>query len=216
MARADRAAELVDGGLLLVDELLHQRLVVVGQLLEELVAPLLGLLAVLVGDVACPPTPRPCRLPSSGAFISTRSITPWKSPSAPHGSCTTSGLASQAVLDHLDRALEVGAGAVHLVDEADARDVVAVGLAPDGLGLRLDAGDGVEDRDGAVEHAQRPLDLDREVDVAGRVDDVDPVVLPLQVVAAEVIVMPRSCSWTIQSIVGGAFVDLADLVGLPV
>src|SRR5882762_4811902 len=35
--------------------------------------------------------------------------------------------------------------------------------------------------DGAVavfEHAQRPLDLDREIDVAGRVDDVDPVVLP--------------------------------------
>src|SRR5882762_4811903 len=35
--------------------------------------------------------------------------------------------------------------------------------------------------DGAVavfEHAQRPLDLDGEVDVAGRVDDVDPVVLP--------------------------------------
>ena len=33
-----------------------------------------------------------------------------------------------------------------------------------------------EDRDGAVEHAQGALDLDREVHVAGRVDDVDAVV----------------------------------------
>ena len=71
---------------------------------------------------------------------------------------------------------EVGADAVHLVDEADAGDAVLVGLAPHRLGLRLDAGHGVEHGDRAVEHPQRPLDLDGEVDVAGRVDDVDPVV----------------------------------------
>ena len=81
-------------------------------------------------------------------------------------------------------------------------NVVLVGLAPHRLGLRLDAGDRVEHGDGAVEHAQRPLDLDREVDVAGRVDDVDAVVVPdSQVVAAEVIVMPRSCSCAMWSIV---------------
>jgi hypothetical protein len=45
--------------------------------------------------------------------------------------------------------------------------------------LGLDACDRVEDRDRTVEHAQAALDLDREVDVAGRVDDVDPVALPL-------------------------------------
>ena len=88
-------------------------------------------------------------------------------------------MASRRLLDHLDGAEEVGAGAVHLVDEAHARDVVLVGLAPDGLGLRLDAGDRVEHGDGAVEHAQRALDLDGEVDVAGRVDDVDAVVVPV-------------------------------------
>ena len=36
---------------------------------------------------------------------------------------------------------EIGADAVHLVDEADARHAVLVGLAPHRLGLRLDAGD---------------------------------------------------------------------------
>jgi hypothetical protein len=48
---------------------------------------------------------------------------------------------------------EVRAGAVHLVDVGDTRNVVLVGLAPDRLGLRLDAGDGVEYRDRAVKDA---------------------------------------------------------------
>ena len=68
---------------------------------------------------------------------------------------------------------------VHLVDEADAGHVVLVGLAPDRLGLGLHAGDGVENGDGTVEDPQRALHLDGEVHVAGRVDDVDPVVGPV-------------------------------------
>ena len=80
---------------------------------------------------------------------------------------------AEALADRLDAAPEVGAGAVELVDEAEAGDAVAVGLSPDRLGLRLDAGHAVEDDDRAVEHAQAALDLDGEVHVAGRVDDVD-------------------------------------------
>ena len=72
--------------------------------------------------------------------------------------------------------MELGAGAVELVDEADARHAVAVGLTPHRLGLRLDTGDTVEHRDGTVEDAQRALHLDGEVDVARGVDDVDGVV----------------------------------------
>ncbi len=68
---------------------------------------------------------------------------------------------------------EVGAHAVHLVDERDARHLVLVGLAPDGFRLRLHAAHGVVDHAGAVEHAHGALHLDGEVDVAGRVDDVD-------------------------------------------
>src|SRR5690606_30068349 len=67
---------------------------------------------------------------------------------------------------------------VHLVHEADAGDAVTVGLAPHGLRLRLDSGDTVEDGDRAVEDAQGALHLDGEVHVAGRVDDVDLVVVP--------------------------------------
>ena len=85
-------------------------------------------------------------------------------------------LGAEAVDDRVDGEVEVGAELVHLVDEADARDVVLVGLAPHRLGLGLDALLAVEDGDRAVEDAQRALDLDREVDVAGGVDDVDLVV----------------------------------------
>ena len=91
------------------------------------------------------------------------------------GDLQRDGVGAEAVDDRLERALEGGAGAVELVDEADARDAVLVGLTPDGLGLRLDAGDAVEDGDRAVEDAKAALDLHREVDVAGRVDDVDAV-----------------------------------------
>src|SRR5690606_26609000 len=75
----------------------------------------------------------------------------------------------------LDGAHQRGADAIELVDEADARDVVALGLPPDRLGLGLDPGDGVEHRDRTIEHPQRSLDLDGEVDVSGRVDQVDAV-----------------------------------------
>ena len=88
------------------------------------------------------------------------------------------GLAGHAV-DDVGHALEeVGAGLVHLVDEHDTRNVVLVGLAPDGLGLGLDTLVAVENADGAVEHAQRTLDFDGEVDVAGGVDDVQALVVP--------------------------------------
>src|ERR1019366_1157604 len=87
--------------------------------------------------------------------------------------------AVQAIFDHVYAAKEVRAHAVHLVHEADARHVVLVGLAPDGLGLGLDTRHGVKDRHRAVEHAQRTLALDGEIDVTGRVDDIDAVPVPV-------------------------------------
>src|SRR5947207_1231565 len=83
------------------------------------------------------------------------------------------GRGVEPVADHVDGAVEVGADAVHLVDEADAGHAVLVGLTPHRLRLRLHTGHRVEHGDRAVEHPQRPLDFDGEVDVAGRVDDVD-------------------------------------------
>src|SRR3546814_10217846 len=52
------------------------------------------------------------------------------------------------------------------------RNLVLVRLTPHGFRLRLDAGNAVERGDRAVNDAQAALDFDREVDVAGGVDDV--------------------------------------------
>ncbi|MNO94816.1 hypothetical protein D3C76_864450 [compost metagenome] len=60
----------------------------------------------------------------------------------------------QALIDLLDHAQEVGPLAVHLVDVGQAWHVVLVGLAPDCLGLRLDAVSAAEYHDRAIEHAQ--------------------------------------------------------------
>jgi hypothetical protein len=122
---------------------------------------------------------------------------------------------SEAVDHRLHRGEEVGAGAVHLVDEGDPRHPVAVGLAPDRLRLRLDPGDGVEHRDRAVEHAEAALDLDREVHVPGRIDDVDAKIAPERRrrggrdrdAALLLLLHPVHD--------GGALVDLAHLVGAP-
>ena len=73
----------------------------------------------------------------------------------------------------LDGRIEIRAGAIHLVDEGDARDIVFRRLAPDGFGLRLHTGHAAEHGDGTVEHAERTLHLGREIHVAGGVDDVD-------------------------------------------
>ena len=115
----------------------------------------------------------------SKAFISTRSMMPLNSCSAPIGICMTSGFAPRRSSMVFDGEEEVSAQLVHLVDEADAGHVVLVGLAPDGLRLGLHALLAVEHRDSTIEHAQRALHLDGEVDVAGGVDDVDLAVVPV-------------------------------------
>jgi hypothetical protein len=51
-------------------------------------------------------------------------------------------------------------------------------LVPDRLGLSLHAHHAVDDQHRPIEHAQGALDLDREVDVAGCVDQIERVVPP--------------------------------------
>ncbi len=85
------------------------------------------------------------------------------------------GVGLEANLHLVIDLVEVRAGAVHLVDEREAGHLVLVGLAPDGFRLGLHAAHGAVHHAGAVEHAHRALDFDREVDVARGVDDVDAV-----------------------------------------
>ena len=93
------------------------------------------------------------------------------------------GVGPEAFLDLADHAEEVGTRTVHLVDEGDTGHLVLVGLAPDGLRLGFHAAHGAEDGDGAVEHTERTLHLDGEIDMTRSVDDVVliAVVMPIPV-----------------------------------
>ena len=88
---------------------------------------------------------------------------------------------AQLLLELVGHPLAAGPGPVELVDEGQAGHVVAPHLPVDGVRLGLHAGHATEHEHGAVEHAQGPLHLDGEVDVARRVDEVDVVVVPLAV-----------------------------------
>ena len=87
-------------------------------------------------------------------------------------------LASNAINDFSHAVEEVSAGLVHLVDEHDTRNIVFVSLTPHGFGLWLNALVTVENADSTVEHSQRTLDFNGEVNVAGGVDDVQTLAVP--------------------------------------
>ncbi len=76
-------------------------------------------------------------------------------------------------MDHVEHVIEIGAHDVHLIDVDHTGHHVVIGLAPNRFALRLHAALGAHDGDRAVEHAEAALHLDREVDVARGVDDVD-------------------------------------------
>ena len=88
-------------------------------------------------------------------------------------------------MDFVHGAVEVGPFAVHLVDEGNAGDAIFIGLPPDRLALGLDAFAGAEHHHAAIEHAEAAFHLGRKIDVAGRVDEVDRIVVPGKVTQAE-------------------------------
>ena len=87
---------------------------------------------------------------------------------------------AEPVAELVERALEAGALAVELVDEDHPRHAEPGGLAPDRLGLHLDAVDRAHHEHGQVDDPQRGPHVAEEVGVAGRVDQVDLVALPLE------------------------------------
>ena len=64
------------------------------------------------------------------------------------------GIGTEFLFDLGNDFIEVGSGAIHLVNEDDTRDIVFGGLAPDGFGLWLDASDTAENDDCAIKHSE--------------------------------------------------------------
>ena len=85
----------------------------------------------------------------------------------------------QHVLELVDDGVRVGRGQVDLVEDRDEREVLAQGEVDVGERLRLDALGRIDDQDRAFARLQAVADLVREVDVTGRVDQVEPVGLAI-------------------------------------
>ena len=79
---------------------------------------------------------------------------------------------TSAVTDHINAIEKVSANFIHLVNENNARHRISVCLTPHCLGLRLNTSIGIQNTNSAVQNGQRTLNLDREINVAGCVDDV--------------------------------------------
>ena len=173
------------------------------ELVEQLAAPEAGLVAQLGGDLgrddlACPSLSR-----QEGEHLHLHQVDHAAEGlaqvrrAAAHGQVDRhSGLQSSRVRISSSVPKKSAPSRSILLMKAMPRHVVLVGLPPDGLALGLDALPGAEDHHAAVEHPQAPLDLGGEIDVAGRVDQVDVVDVRVQgkVTQAAWMVMPRSCS----------------------
>ena len=159
----------------LVEVLVHQLFVRLGRGLQHLLAPLRGLVSEIGGDVA------QLELGALGAVVPVDSLhphqidDPFELVFGADGKLDRHRVRLQARLNLLIHAQKICARAIHLVHEAQARDAVLVCLPPHRLGLRLHPAHRAQHGAGAVEHAQAALHFDREVHVAGRVDDVDAV-----------------------------------------
>ena len=173
------------GNRLLGQRQLHQLIAVVVERLEHPLAPELGFAGqILIGNF---------RRDDLGAFLALgerQQLHPHEIDDAAkrirrvgrplaHGNlqrdrhCAPSRLA-----DFLEHGLEIGPFAIHLVDERQPRHFVLVGLPPNGFALGFDAFAGAEHHDAAIEHPQAAFDFGREIDVAGRIDQIDDDIFP--------------------------------------
>lgn len=64
-------------------------------------------------------------------------------------------------------------GTIDLVDDDDRFDTLTQGLSEDGLSLDTDTFNGVDDDQGTIGNSQGSGDFGGEVDVTGRVNQVD-------------------------------------------
>ena len=175
---ANTGLDLVDGQLLASEILLHQPLIMGGDLFDHLLTRLFGGGKQLVGDID------QFEFGSQGLIIPDRRFHFDQIDNATEAifladrKLNGHRVGMEAVPHHLHAAIEIGADAVHLIDEGNTGNMVLVGLTPDGFGLGLDPADRTENRHRAVKHLQRALHLDSEVDMTGSVDDIDAVVFP--------------------------------------
>ena len=80
---------------------------------------------------------------------------------------------TQTGLDHIDGIVEVCAHDIHFVNECHTRDVVLVSLSPNIFRLWLNAAFCTENTYSSVEHSQRTLYFNCEINMSRSINDID-------------------------------------------
>jgi len=177
-AGAQGALDLCDGDLFVAEILFHDRVVKVGDGLDQFVAHRLRLFDERRGDLALLPDG------TEGVFVIVDRLHGEQIDEAIEAilgaerQLNRHGPGMKPFAHRIQHHVKIGADPVHFVDISDAGDAVFIRLPPDRLRLGLDTAGGIEDGDCAIQNSQRTFDFGRKIDMAGRVDDVDAVVLP--------------------------------------
>ena len=164
-----------------VEELLHQRVVGLGDHLDQRLARRVGGLDHVRRGWRRRPACRCRRSANMQAFIATRSTTPAKAFSSPIGSWIGMTVRPNDAAQRLERAVEAGALAVEPVQRDQPRHRQLVRRLPDFLGRDFDAVQRVDHDQCGVGHAQRRARVAQEVRQPRRVDEIDLGLVPLGV-----------------------------------
>src|SRR6202035_4681248 len=218
-ARAQTLLDLDIGEVAGLQILGEQSLVTLGGGLDHLGAPFLALLEHAGGNLAV------FELHALGFFIPPNRLHFDEVDHAdeavfgPNGQLNRHGIAPQTRLDLLHATQKIRAGAVHLVDEGNARYAVFVHLAPYRFRLRLHARHGAIDGHGGIQNAETALHFDGEIDVSRGIDDIDAMFREALVHSIPETSRRRGRNGNAALLLlfhvvhdGGAVMDLADLV----
>ena len=173
----ERSLQLTDGDLLTVAELLKERVVRFADGFHHIRAVLFGLFLHVVRDGLDAHILAEIIVVDIG-FHRHQIDDAAEGGLRADGKLDRDGVRMEAVMDHADDAVKIGAVDVHFVDVAHAGNLIHIGLSPDGFGLRFHAALGAENGDRAVQNTERTLDLNGKVHVTGCIDNVDAGVVP--------------------------------------
>ena len=158
---------------------LHDALIHFGQDLQNLGAGLGHLLGVSLGDLPDLKVHALANIVIIEGFQVDEVDHPLEFVFFPDGKLQEHRSGLEALPHHLQAPGQVRAHPVHLVDEGQPGDAVAVGLAPHRLRLGLHPAHRIENRHHPVQHPEAALHFNGKVHVPRRVDDVDAMVLPV-------------------------------------
>ena len=178
-------------------------------------ARLLAASAISAGISPSLPLPSPSRVYVYD-FIRTRSTTPLKSLFGADGKWIGIAVRPKNGLHAFERALKAGAFTVEFVDDDSARKFELFAEAPDLLGLNFHAGDAIHQHQGRIGRGQRRLGVVDEDIEAGRVDQVDLFLVPLDRRMAVEIVILRCDLFVVEIGNGIALVDARQAMAAPV